>query len=220
MAWEKLSQMSIRSGEIPSPRQTSIDKTNDCAMKSERGALVRGSDPPSGQCYKTTGETWRAPARCIWALLCRKEVTKFLDPSPMETNRPSFWFGKRAYDTAGSRALHHGSTWYLRGRHLHPPALPNTNRVGRGLILCRDRRPIVAWAVFFISVFTIFNVKAQIPPRTAAWTNNPLKKKIIPFSPQRRYESIFSRFIFWVIWKENLATSRFHCHRSNVRGVR
>ena len=32
-----------RSGEIPSPRQTSIDKTNDCAMKSERGALVTGA---------------------------------------------------------------------------------------------------------------------------------------------------------------------------------
>ena len=45
---EKLSQMLIGSDEIPSPRQTSIDTTNDCAMKSERGALVRGSDPLSG----------------------------------------------------------------------------------------------------------------------------------------------------------------------------
>ena len=26
----------------------SIDKTNDCVMKSELGALVRGSDPPPG----------------------------------------------------------------------------------------------------------------------------------------------------------------------------
>ena len=58
----KLSQMLFRSDEIPSPRQTSIDKTNDSAMKSERGALVRGSDPPSGQCvHKTTGDRWRAP---------------------------------------------------------------------------------------------------------------------------------------------------------------
>ena len=58
------SQMLIRSGEIPSPRQTSIDKTNDRAMKSERGALVRGSDPPSGHSvHKTTGDRWRAPAR-------------------------------------------------------------------------------------------------------------------------------------------------------------
>ena len=34
---EKLSQMLIRSGGIPSPRQAFIDKTNDCAMKPERG---------------------------------------------------------------------------------------------------------------------------------------------------------------------------------------
>ena len=63
-AREKLSQMFVRSGEIPSPRQTSIDKTNDCAMKSERGALVKGSDPPSGHSvHKTTGDRWRAHAR-------------------------------------------------------------------------------------------------------------------------------------------------------------
>ena len=60
----KLSQMFIRSGEIPSPRQTSIDKTNDCTMKSERSALVRGSDPPSSQSvHKTTSDTLRSPAR-------------------------------------------------------------------------------------------------------------------------------------------------------------
>ena len=35
---------SDRSGGIPSPRQRSIHKTNDC-VKSERGALVRGSNP-------------------------------------------------------------------------------------------------------------------------------------------------------------------------------
>ena len=67
-AWEKLSQMLIyvfvRSGEIPSPGQTSSDKNNDCAMKSERGAPVRGSDPPSGHSvHKTTDDRWRAPAR-------------------------------------------------------------------------------------------------------------------------------------------------------------
>ena len=61
---KKLSHMFVRSREIPSPGQTSIDKTNDCAMKSERGAPVRGSDPPSGHSvYKTTGDRWRAPAR-------------------------------------------------------------------------------------------------------------------------------------------------------------
>ena len=35
----------IRSVEIPSPRQTQIDETNDLVMKSERGALVRGLQP-------------------------------------------------------------------------------------------------------------------------------------------------------------------------------
>ena len=60
-AREKLSQMLVRSGEIPSLRQTSIDKTNDCAMKSERGALVRGADPPSGHSvHKTAGHMYVA----------------------------------------------------------------------------------------------------------------------------------------------------------------
>ena len=63
-ALEKLSQTLIRSGEVASPRQTSIDKTNDCLMKSERGALVRDSDPSSGhRVHKTTGDGWRASAR-------------------------------------------------------------------------------------------------------------------------------------------------------------
>ena len=44
--------------------------------------------------------------------------------------------------------LDRGSTEHLRDRHLHSPALSDTNRVGRELILCRDRSPIVAWAVF------------------------------------------------------------------------
>ena len=61
---QKLSQMFVRSGEIPSPGQTPSDKNNDCAMKSQRGTPVRGSDPPSGHSvYKTTGDRWRAPAR-------------------------------------------------------------------------------------------------------------------------------------------------------------
>ena len=41
-----------------------MDKTNDCAVKSERGALVRGSDPPAGHSvHEATGDRWRAPAR-------------------------------------------------------------------------------------------------------------------------------------------------------------
>ena len=32
-----------------------------------------------------------------------------------------------------------GSTWYLRGCHLHSPALPDTKRVGRGLLMSRSK---------------------------------------------------------------------------------
>ena len=57
-------KMFVRSVEILSPGQTSIDKTNDCAMNSERGALVRGSNPPYGHSVHITAcDTWRAPAR-------------------------------------------------------------------------------------------------------------------------------------------------------------
>ena len=93
--------MFAQSGEIPSPGQTSMDKTIDCAVKSERGGLVRGSDPPSGHSvHKTTGDTWRAPAmRLIQTHLgadVEKQAPKFLDPSPMAKSRPFFRFGRRA----------------------------------------------------------------------------------------------------------------------------
>ena len=106
---QKLSQMFVRSGEIPSPGQTSSDKNNDCAMKSERGTPDRGSDPPSGHSvYKTTGDSWRAPARHLTqtylgaAVYGRNQATKILDPSPMAKNRRFFRFERRALDAAGN----------------------------------------------------------------------------------------------------------------------
>ena len=61
---KKTAKCLIQRGEIPSPRQTSMDNTIDCVMKSERGALVRVSDPPSGHSvHNTTGDMWRASAR-------------------------------------------------------------------------------------------------------------------------------------------------------------
>ena len=52
------------SSEIPSPRQISIHKTNDCAMNCEPSALVRGSDPSKGQGVHTmAGDMWQALAR-------------------------------------------------------------------------------------------------------------------------------------------------------------
>ena len=54
---------------------------------------------------------------------------------------------ERTTPRATSRPLDHGYTLYLRDRHLHPLVLPDTKRVGRGVILSRDRRSIVACAV-------------------------------------------------------------------------
>ena len=119
----------FRSGEIPSSPQTSIDKATDCVMKSERAALVRDSNPPSGHSAHTTaGDMWRAPARHLIKkkkspLVFRKQATEILDPYPMAKNRLFGRFGRRAQDTAK------GPTWFPRRRHLHSLPLPNTNRV-------------------------------------------------------------------------------------------
>ena len=54
----------IRSGGIPSLGQISIDKNNDCVMKSEPCALDRGWNPPSGHSVQNTaGYLRQAPAR-------------------------------------------------------------------------------------------------------------------------------------------------------------
>ena len=134
----------IRSGEIRSPRQTSIGKNNDCAVNSERGALVRGSDPPSGySVHKTTGDTWWVPARRltkIWGRWCVENERQRIS-TPLRWRKIYFEYifsclaEERRTSRAAPRILGHGSTWYLRGRHLHSLALPDTERVGRGFML-------------------------------------------------------------------------------------
>ena len=54
--------------------------------------------------------------------------------------------GYRRTSPASSCPLQHGSTRFLRARHLYLLILPATKRVGRGLSLCRDRGSIVARA--------------------------------------------------------------------------
>ena len=99
--------MFVRSGKIPSPGQTSIDKTNDCAMKSERGALVRGSDPPSGHSvHKTTGDRWRAPDWRLIQTHLGAAVYQTGDKNSRSLsdgkNRPFSRFERRALDAAGN----------------------------------------------------------------------------------------------------------------------
>ena len=84
-------------------------KPNDRAMKSERGALVSGSDPPSEvghSVHKTTGDRWRAPARRLiqthLGAAVLKAGEKNIDPSPMANIRPFLRFGRRAWDVSGN----------------------------------------------------------------------------------------------------------------------
>ena len=83
----------------------------------------------------------------FWALLCRTQATKNLNPS----QTASFFFlglgEERRTPRAIPRPLDDGFTRYFRRHHLYSLALPDTKRVGRRLILFRDRRPIVARAV-------------------------------------------------------------------------
>ena len=70
----------LGSGEIPIPPQTSIDETDDCVMKSEPRALIRGSDPPSGRrVHITAGGSWRAPARRLIQMHLGAHVLKTED---------------------------------------------------------------------------------------------------------------------------------------------
>ena len=98
---KNLAKFQVEAARFRVDRQTLIDKTNDFVMKSEQGALVGGSDPPSGHSvHHTVGDMWQTPARRliqnIWPLVCRKQPTKNLDPSPMAKNRHFFMFERRA----------------------------------------------------------------------------------------------------------------------------
>ena len=59
--------------------------------------------------------------------------------------------------------------------------------------------------LFLISVLTIFNVKAQVPPRTASLTNNPRKKTFFPLVPHSGGTSVSSAgFFFELFGKKTL----------------
>ena len=108
---KQLNQTLIRSGEIPSPRKTSTTKpttmpwnlngarswgapTHPLVTVFTKRLMIRGGRRP-GVWYKHT-----------WALLCRKQATKLLDPSPMAKNRPFSGLGQeRRTPRATSRPL-------------------------------------------------------------------------------------------------------------------
>ena len=116
----------------------------------------------------------------IWALLCRQQATKILDPSPMAKNRPFSKFERRALDAAGNFSpprprIHLTSSRpssTFTGLARHEAGWPWVAPIS---ISKAYRRVSCFWSACWI-----FSVKAQVPPRTAAWTNNPRKANIFP----------------------------------------
>ena len=118
---------------------------------------------------------------------------------PLRWQQIGFFSGlreERRTPWATYRPLDHGSTWHLRGHHLLSPALPDTTRVGRGLLLCRDRRSIVAWTVFDQSVDN-FQRGSASSPATAPWTKNPRKPTFPPRVPHSGGTSVSSAGSFF-----------------------
>ena len=106
-AWEKPSQMFVRSGEIPSPGQTWSTKPTTAPWN------LNGARPLGAPTHPLVTVFPKRPVigggrrpgvwyKHIWVLLCRKQATKNIDPSPMAKNRPFFRFERRALDAAGN----------------------------------------------------------------------------------------------------------------------
>ena len=56
----------MRRGVISRARHSSFDEMNDSVVKSERGELVRGSDPLLVySAHSSVGDVWRAPTRLL-----------------------------------------------------------------------------------------------------------------------------------------------------------
>ena len=98
---------------------------------------------------------------------------------------------------ATCRSLDHGSTWYLRGRHLLHRPCPTRSGLAVGWLYV-EIGGLSSRELFLTSVLAFFNVKAHVPPRTAAWTNNPKQSNIFPpvFPIAAVRQIILSRFFF------------------------
>ena len=169
-------QPNVCSKRRDSESWTDIDRQNQhCAMKSEGGALVTGSDQPScHNVHETTGDRWRAPAK-------RLRLNTF-GRSGVENNRQKFsiplrWqkiglfirFGTRALDAAGNFSPPRPRIHLISSRpsiYIHRPC-PTRSGLAVGCSHV-EIEGLSSRELFVISVLTIFNVKAQVPPRTAA----------------------------------------------------
>ena len=187
-AWKKLSQM-FNSNLRDSESSTDTDRQNQrYVMKSERCALVTGSDPPSGHSvHDTAGDTWRASAdvwyKHIRALICRKQTTKIIDPSPMAKKYTFFEVWEKSVGRRG-QPLAPGTTdppdIVEAVIYIHWPC-PTRSTLAMGWFNV-EIESLSSRELFLNSVLPVLNVKAQVLPRAAAWTN--IIEKNPTFSPR------------------------------------
>ena len=110
-------------------------------------------DPPYGHRVNTkAGDMWQVPAKSLrrkifgrWCVEYKGQKISIL-LQWQQTGFFQLWSKSVRTSRATSRPLDYGSTCYFRG-HLYSLALPDTKRVDRGFILCRNRRCIVGWCV-------------------------------------------------------------------------
>ena len=130
--------------KMSSKRSKQPEKNNCCGQM--LGPRSIGLSETLSQMLIRSRRSWKY----IWTLCC-EEYSRQLPQSLSDFIKEDLFSGlgeERRTPGTTSHPLDHGSTWYLRDRHLHSLASPDTKRVGRELVLCRDRRPIIAWAVF------------------------------------------------------------------------
>ena len=105
----------IRRGEKRNHPHTSLDEINDSVVRSERGELVRGSDPPLVySAHTTAGDEWRAPNRPLQKMhlaagVCGKQRQNSQSSPNRAKNRILRVFEGRPQDNAGN--LSHPSAW-------------------------------------------------------------------------------------------------------------
>ena len=172
-AWEKLSQMLIGSGEIPSPRHWWTKPTY--APWKLNGARSLGAPTRPLVTVFTKRPVIRGRRRPgvwykhIWAQLCRKQATKNLDPSSIAESRPFFQVWEKSVRRRQQLLTPYTTDppdIFEAAIYIHWPC-PTLCGLSAGWFYV-EIEGLSLRELFLISVLTIFNVKAQVPPRAAA----------------------------------------------------
>ena len=117
--------------------------------------------------------------------MCDEE---FLYSSPQGVQNTSVI---KASTRATSRHPEDGSTSYLRCRPLYAMVLPDTKRVGRGLIICRGGRPIVTCIVLWswLLCFSMITILLRRTRRNATYDTMITLIKTFVSNPSSRATS-------------------------------